>query len=263
MRSRAMWATYCVFALSFASLACGGAADSPAPAEAPEGSAESTATREPVTSPEDSPTPSGADPNARYFTTEGREAAIGAFEAEDRGSWQMTPEILDALRLEPGMSVAEVGAGTGYFTRRIASRVAPGKVLAVDIVPEFLAELESRAEAEGIDNIETIRGELDDPLLPLDSVDLIFLGDSYHHFGEPVAMLDHMRAALRPGGRMAIVDWERAPNPSFEASGLDWESHIRLGSEGVIDEVSANGFRLVERPDFLEWQFYLIFERSD
>ena len=136
-------------------------------------------------------------------------------------------------------------------------------MLAVDIVPEFLAELEARAAAEGLDNIETILGELDDPLLPAASVDLIFLGDSYHHFGKPVAMLQHMRAALRPGGRLAIVDWERGPNPSFERSGLDWESHIRLGSQGVVDEVSGNGFRLLESPDFLEWQFYLIFERDD
>ena len=263
MRSLATWATCCIFAFSGASLACGGAAESPGVAEVPDGSSAPAPSSEPAASADASPNRSGDDPNARYFTPEGREAAVGAFEAEDRGSWQMTPEILDALQLEPGMSVAEVGAGTGYFTRRIASRVAPGKVLAVDIVPEFLAELGSRAEAEGIDNIETILGELDDPLLPPDSVDLIFLGDSYHHFGEPVAMLEHMRAALRPGGRMAIVDWERAPNPSFEASGLDWESHIRLGSQGVIEEVSGHGFRLVERPDFLEWQFYLIFERTD
>jgi len=204
------------------------------------------------------------DPNARYFTPDGREAAVGAFEAEDREDWQMSPQIMEALGLEPGMMVAEVGAGTGYFTRQIAQRIAPGgTVLAVDIIPEFLEEMVARAQAEGIDNIEPILGGLTDPRLPLDSVELIFLGDSYHHFGEPIPMLEHMRAALKPGGRMAIVDWERAANPSFEAAGLDWESHIRLDSRGVIEEVTAHGYRLVEQPDFLEWQFYLIFERTD
>lgn len=204
------------------------------------------------------------DPNARYYTPDGRTAAMGSFEAGDREDWQMSPQIMEALHLEPGMMVAEVGAGTGYFTRQIAGLVAPGgKVLAVDIIPEFLEELEARAAAAGIDNIEVILGDLTDPKLPEDSVDLIFLGDSYHHFGEPIPMLEHMRAALKPGGRMAIVDWERAANPSFERAGLDWEAHIRLDSLGVIEEVTSHGFRLVEQPDFLEWQFYLIFERTD
>jgi SAM-dependent methyltransferase len=245
-------ATTVVFALTIAvaGVGCGSAVEEAASVAAPAADAEELVQH--------------ADPNARYYTPDGRAAAMGAFEADDREDWQMSPQIMEALHLEPGMMVAEVGAGTGYFTRQMASRVAPGgQVLAVDIIPEFLEELEARAEAAGIDNIETILGDLTDPKLPEDSVELIFLGDSYHHFGEPIPMLQHMRAALRRGGRMAIVDWERAPNPSFERSGLDWEAHIRLDSQGVIEEVTSNGFRLVEQPDFLEWQFYLIFERTD
>jgi ubiquinone/menaquinone biosynthesis C-methylase UbiE len=204
------------------------------------------------------------DPNARYFTPEGREAAIGVFEEEGREEWQMTDEIIAELGLEPGMTVADIGAGTGYFSREIAARVAPdGRVLAVDIIPEFLDELQARAAAAGIDNIDTVLGEVDDPGLAPDSVDLIFMGDAYHHFSEPETMLRHMHAALRPGGRMAIVDWERAPNPRFEEAGLDWQEHIRAGSQEVIAEVTSNGFRLLEQPDFLEWQFFLIFERED
>lgn len=254
MRKLPMWMSLVAVVASLVAAGCGGAAESPTPEPSSDETAAPTA---------DSATPAD-DPNARYYTPEGRESAIAAFEEEDREDWQMTARIMDALALEPGMTVADVGAGTGYFSRHLAARVAPqGRVLAVDIIPEFLVELEQRAAAVGIDNIETVRGELDDPNLPAESVDLIFLGDAYHHFGEPEAMVQRMREALRPGGRMAIVDWERAPNPRFEESGLDWETHIRIGSEGVIDEVTANGFRLVEQPDFLDWQFFLIFERVD
>jgi ubiquinone/menaquinone biosynthesis C-methylase UbiE len=204
------------------------------------------------------------DPNERYFTEEGREAAIGVFEEPTREQWQMTAQIMAALALRPGMVVADVGAGTGYFTRELAARVVPdGRVLAADVIPEFLAELEARAAAAGIDNIETILGEADDPRLPPDSVDLIFMGDAYHHVGAPDPVLRHFHAALRAAGRVAIVDWERAPNPRFEEAGLDWREHLRASSAEVLAEFTANGFRLVERPDFLEWQYFLIFARAD
>ena len=226
-----------------------GAADQPAePAESDD---PATATNEPVL----------ADPNERYGNAEGREAALGAFESPDRESYQMTPEIMEALALQPGMAVADVGAGSGYFTRELAKLVTPGgKIYAVDVVKEFLDELDRRADDAGIDNIETILSEVDDPMLPPASVDLIFAGDAYHHFMDPTPMLEGMRAALKPGGRMAIVDWKRQSNPAFERSGLDWEEHIRLGEQGTIDEITAHGFELVETHDFLEWQFFLIFE---
>jgi ubiquinone/menaquinone biosynthesis C-methylase UbiE len=203
-------------------------------------------------------------PNARYFTPDGREAAMSAFEEDDRETWQHSEEILAALALEPGMTVADVGAGTGYFTRQIAPLIEPGGVvLAVDIIPEFLEDLERRAGEIGITNVETILSRADSPMLPEGSVDLIFISDTYHHFDQPAPMLEGMLAALRPGGRMAIVDWERMPNPLFERDGLDWESHIRIGSQGVIDQVTEHGFRLLEQYDFLEWQYFVIFERGE
>jgi ubiquinone/menaquinone biosynthesis C-methylase UbiE len=203
-----------------------------------------------------------SSPNARYYTPDGRVAAMSAFEEDDRETWQHSDEILAALALEPGMTVADVGAGTGYFTRQIAPMIEPGGVvLAVDIIPEFLEDLERRVGEMGITNVETIRSSPDDPMLPADSVDLIFISDTYHHFDQPVPMLAGMRAALRPGGRMAIVDWERMPNPIFERDGLDWEAHIKVGSEDVIEQATENGFRLLEQHDFLEWQYFLVFER--
>lgn len=241
-------ATVSLLALAFA-IACAPAGDAPEPAE-PDGPATAGST-EPIL----------ADPNERYGTAEGREAAIGAFENPERESYQMTPEIMEALALEPGMVVADIGAGTGYFSRELAARVAPGgKVLAVDVVAEFLDDLEKRAAEAGIDNIDTILSSETDPMLPVGGVDLVFAGDAYHHFGDPTPMLEGMRAALRPGGRMAIVDWKRQANPAFERSGLNWEEHIRLGEQGTIDEITAHGFKLVETHDFLEWQFFLIFE---
>lgn len=205
-----------------------------------------------------------ASPNARYYTPDGREAAMSAFEEGDRETWQRSEEILAALALEPGMTVADVGAGTGYFTRQIAPLIGPGgMVLAVDIIPEFLEELERRVEELGITNVETVLSRADSPMLSDGSVDLILISDSYHHFDQPGPMLEGLRAALRPGGRMAIVDWERQPNPLFERDGLDWESHIGIGSQGVIEQVTQHGFRLLEQHDFLEWQYFLIFERGE
>ena len=235
--------------------ACASASDSPELAEPTEPDEPGSSATTEVTL---------ADPNERYGTAEGREAAIGAFEHPDRESYQMTPEIMEALALAPGMMVADVGAGSGYFSRELAARVAPGgKVLAVDVVAEFLDELEKRAAEAGIVNIETILSSETDPMLPVGSVDLIFAGDAYHHFGDPTPMLEGMRAALKPGGRMAIVDWKRQANPAFERSGLNWEEHIRLGEQGTIDEIAAHGFRLVETHDFMEWQFFLVFEADE
>jgi ubiquinone/menaquinone biosynthesis C-methylase UbiE len=203
-----------------------------------------------------------SSPNARYYTPDGLEAAMSAFEEDDRETWQHSAEILAALALEPGMTVADVGAGTGYFTRQIAPMIEPGGVvLAVDIIPEFLEDLERRVQEAGLTNIETVLSRPDDPMLPPDSVDLIFISDTYHHFDQPVAMLEGMRDALRAGGRMAIVDWERMPNPIFERDGLDWESHISVGSEDVIAQATQHGFRLLKQHDFLEWQYFLVFER--
>jgi ubiquinone/menaquinone biosynthesis C-methylase UbiE len=203
-------------------------------------------------------------PNARYFTPDGREAAMSAFEEDDRETWQHSEEILTALALEPGMTVADVGAGTGYFTRQIAPKIAPGGVvLAVDIIPEFLEDLERRVGELGITNVETVLSRADSPMLQDGSVDLIFISDTYHHFDQPVPMLAGLLAALRPGGRMAIVDWERKPNPIFERDGLDWEAHIGIGSQDVIEQATQHGFRLLEQHDFLEWQYFLIFERED
>jgi len=203
-----------------------------------------------------------SSPNARYYTPDGRAAAMSAFEEDDRETWQHSDEILAALALEPGMTVADVGAGTGYFTRQIAPMIEPGGVvLAVDIIPEFLEDLERRVGEMGIANVETVLSRPDDPMLPEDSVDLIFISDTYHHFDQPAPMLAGMRAALRPGGRMAIVDWERKPNPIFERDGLDWETHIKVGSADVIEQATQAGFRLLEQHDLLEWQYFLVFER--
>jgi SAM-dependent methyltransferase len=242
------FATLLVVASLTLAVACARTGDTPQPAPPEEAAAETTEV--PL-----------ADPNERYKTAEGRQLAIADFEQPEREDYQMTAEIMGALDLQAGMVVADVGAGTGYFSREFAVRVAPGgKVLAVDVVKDFLDDLERRAAEAGIDNIETILSAEDDPMLPVDSVDLVFAGDAYHHFLDPTPMLEGMRASLRPGGRLAIVDWKRQANPAFEESGLNWEEHIRLGEQGTIDEITAHGFRLVEKHDFLEWQFFLVFE---
>jgi len=158
------------------------------------------------------------------------------------------------------MRVADIGAGTGYFTRALAAGVAPGgRVWAVDVTPEFLDELRARAAEAGLDNIDTVLSTATDPRLPADSVDLVFFGDAYHHLDQPAPVLRGVGRALRDTGRLAVVDWRRAPNPRFEASGLDWRTHIRLDEAALIQEIQDNGFRLLEQHDVLEWQSFLVF----
>jgi ubiquinone/menaquinone biosynthesis C-methylase UbiE len=152
------------------------------------------------------------------------------------------------------MIIADVGAGTGYFARRMARRTGPkGKVFAVDIQPRMLELLQKYAEREGLSNVETIAGKENDPLLPEGKIDLILMVDVYHEFAQPQTMLRKMKAALSPGGRMALLEYRKE----------DPEVPIRLVHKMSIDEVKteieAEGFRLDKVIHTLPRQHILIF----
>ncbi len=183
---------------------------------------------------------------------------IEAFEREGREIWDKRQEIVAALDLRPGMAVADIGAGTGFFVRLLAREVgADGRVYAVDIARNFVEAIERRARQDGQDWIRGIVNPPDSSGLGEASVDLVFTSDTYHHFEYPQSMLASIHRALRPGGSLVIIDFERIPGVSSA-----WVlSHVRAGKETVIGEVEAAGFRLEKEIPLLRQNYMLRFRR--
>jgi predicted methyltransferase len=182
------------------------------------------------------------------------------FEGESREIFASRAEIVAELELAPGMAVADVGAGTGAFLEPLAERVgASGRVYAVDISPRFLEHLRARAAREGWPQVEIVEGQERSTELTDRSVDLVFVCDTYHHFEFPRSMLASIHRALRPGGSLALIEFERVPGVSSE-----WVlDHVRAGKEVVIREVEAAGFVLEREPklDGLKENYVLFFRR--
>ncbi|MBU0753080.1 MAG: methyltransferase domain-containing protein [Gammaproteobacteria bacterium] len=183
----------------------------------------------------------------------------GMFETEGREVFDKRHEIVAALGIRPGMAVADVGAGTGAFTALLSQKVgAGGTAIAQDISPEFLRGIEARTRRENLVNVRTVQGGEKDAGLSPASLDLIFLCDTYHHFEYPQAMLASLRAALKPGGRLAVIDYEKIPGRSSA-----WVmGHVRAGREAAIAEIEAAGFRLLKSHSLLSENFFLEFERQ-
>lgn len=168
---------------------------------------------------------------------------IDRFERESREVFAHREAIAEVVGLEPGMEVADVGAGTGLFTLLFAERVRPdGKVYAVDIAPAFLELILKRAEEKGLgDVVATVRGGQDATNLEPRSVDAVFICDTYHHFEDPRAMLRSIRRALRPGGTLVVVEFDKEKaNSDFVAK------HVRATREVFLGEITGAGFEPVE-----------------
>lgn len=165
------------------------------------------------------------------------------WESESREVYVARRQIASAVRLTPGMSVADVGAGTGLFTQIFAEEVGSnGIVYARDIAPRFIDYLEDQARKTGFRQVDAKVSKADSAELPDASVDVAFVCDTYHHFEHPEAMLRSMRRALKPGGTLVIVDFER-----IEGKSREWVlGHVRAGKEQVIGEIQSAGFKLVE-----------------
>lgn len=183
---------------------------------------------------------------------------ISVLEREERTIYRYRHAIVAALDLEQDLEVADVGSGTGFFTRMIAQEVgSTGKVYAVDIAQKSLDYVESVAKEEGITNITTVLGEHKTTHLPDASVDLIFLCDTYHHFEYPVFMMESIKKALRDDGRLVVVDFERVKGvtPDF------FYEHVRAGKGTFTDEIRDAGFELVKEIPLLKDQYYLVFKK--
>ncbi|MBM3724016.1 MAG: class I SAM-dependent methyltransferase [Acidobacteria bacterium] len=198
--------------------------------------------------------------NAGYRTVEGRTNVARTLLAEDRDVRQKPKELIAALEIRPGQAVADLGTGAGYLLPHLSRAVgAQGKVFAQDIFPDFLEKARATAASAKLANVEFVHGTERDPKLPAGSADLIFTLDAYHHFDYPEAMLAGILRALKPGGRLVIVDFYKNKESMPNGRALE---HIRIDAPEVVREVEANGFKLVRRTDHIPGSQYLaVFER--
>ena len=174
------------------------------------------------------------------------------FDDPARDAWQKPEEVLDALHLSRTAKVADLGAGTGYFSARIAKRVSEGKLFAVDLEPDMLRYLRERAQREHLDVLVPVLASAKSPNLP-EPVDLVLIVDTYHHIDNRVAYFAKLRASLRPNGRLAIVD--------FKADAPDGPPpEHRISPEKVTEELTAAGYSLVATHQFLPRQYFLVFQ---
>jgi ubiquinone/menaquinone biosynthesis C-methylase UbiE len=162
-------------------------------------------------------------------------------ERSERESEERPDDALDALNIKPGMVVADVGAGVGYITTRLAKRVGPtGKVYATDIQPEMLTRLRERLDHEHITNVEPVLSSQADPKLPAGRIDLILMIDVYHELTQPQRMLQKMKEALKPDGRLVLIEY-RKEDPTIPI-----RPEHKMSVAEVKTEVEAEGYRLAQ-----------------
>jgi ubiquinone/menaquinone biosynthesis C-methylase UbiE len=182
------------------------------------------------------------------------EQAVKRFENERREIFRKREEIVKACQLKPGMDVADVGAGTGLFTRLFAPKVGPrGKVYAVDIAKNFIDYIEKTCKEQDIKNVQGVVCTPQSTKLAPDSVDLVFVCDTYHHFEFPQKTLASIHRALRPGGRLIIVDFKKKKGKSSERT----MKHVRATEKQVIQETADAGFELIDTPKLMQAQYML------
>lgn len=174
------------------------------------------------------------------------------FDDPARDQWQMPARLIDALALKSGQSIADIGAGTGYFSTRLARSSASPTVYAVDIEPSMVAYLKTRAAKEGLNNLIPVQAGSGGPNLPA-AVDTILIVDTYHHIPNRVAYFTKLKSALKPGGSLAIVDF-RKDSPSGPPV------EFRFTPEQISDELARAGFRLARQHDFLPRQLFLVYQ---
>lgn len=168
---------------------------------------------------------------------------------------ERTDLLIDRLPLQANSVVADIGAGTGYFSFAVAERVPDGEVLAVDIQPEMLAIIDEKKRANGVANVVPVRGTITDPALTPDTVDLIFIVDAYHEFSHPREMGQGMFAALKSGGRIVLIEYR------MEDRWVPIKRLHKMSERQAKKEMRALGFRWVETGDFLPQQHFLVFEK--
>jgi len=196
-----------------------------------------------------------AGQGAPHHPPQGVDAYIKQLDDPSREAWQQPDQVVYALDLKPDDELADIGAGTGYFTLRMAREVgASGKIYAVDVEQKMLDTIELRAEREKLDNIQTILATANDPHLGSASVDLIFICNTLHHISNRASYYRLLLRALRPGGQLVIVDFHKRELP------VGPPVEMKIDKKACIKEIEAAGFQLMKDHDFLKYQYFLVFE---
>ena len=179
---------------------------------------------------------------------------LGLLDAPDRDLWQRPAEIMDAMGIADGSVVADIGAGSGWFTIRLARRVGPqGIVYAEDVQQEMISAISRRVQREGFTNVRPVLGLNNDPKLPARALDAVLMVDAYHEVEDRVTMLSNLAKALKPQGRLGIVDFKldgTGPGPSIEE---------RVSPDVVVKDAAQAGLKLIRQEPFLQYQYFLIF----
>jgi len=180
------------------------------------------------------------------------------FESPGREVYDLADEIVDVLQLKPGMQVADIGAGTGLFTKRFAQQVGNnGKVYAIDISKEFIRNIVKQAEQSGLKNIEGIVNTDKSIKLAANTIDLAFVCDTYHHLEYPRAMLQSIYQALRKNGRLVVIDFLKDPQVSSR-----WVmGHVRANRLTARQEIEQAGFRFLKEEDLLQSNYFMVFKK--
>jgi ubiquinone/menaquinone biosynthesis C-methylase UbiE len=204
------------------------------------------------------------DPNGTGKFYMGREIALvmgheaaGWLDRPEREKEEQPAKLMELLKLKAGEIVADVGAGSGYLTFRMAERVGPtGKVLAVDIQPEMLALIRERSKAKGLTNVEPVLGAESDPKLPAAAVDTILMVDVYHEFSHPYEMTAAMVKALKPGGRLVFVEYR------LEDETVPIKLVHKMSEKQVVKEMGPFPLKHVKTHAGLPWQHVIVFEKK-
>jgi predicted methyltransferase len=180
---------------------------------------------------------------------------LGLLEQPDRALWQKPDQIMDAVHVADGSTVADIGAGAGWFTIRLAQRVGPkGMVYAQDVQGLFLGAIKRRVQREGLQNVETRQAHGNDPNLPAKTLDAILMVDAYQEVDNRVVYLRNLANALKPTGRIGIVNWK----PGSGGPGPD--SNERVAQSVVETDAAAAGLKVIDHED-LPYQYLLVLSR--
>jgi arsenite methyltransferase len=181
-------------------------------------------------------------------------AYIGALEDPQRDAYQKPHEVLKALNIKPGEIIADIGAGSGYFTFHLARHVGnKGKVYAVDVSPDMILHVNRRIRELKANNVVTVLADPDDPLLPDQSVNRFFICEVWHHIENQTKYLALMKKMLKPGGEVVMIDFHKKEFP------VGPPMNMKIAREDVIKRLESNGYRLTKEHTFLPYQYFLVF----
>jgi FkbM family methyltransferase len=193
-------------------------------------------------------------PPSHQHSFSGAEGWARVFDDPARDGWQKPQQVIEALQLAPDAAVADIGAGTGYFTVRLAQALPQGRVYAVDLEPDMVTHIEQRARQMKLANVTAVRGAADDARLPV-KVDRVLIVNTYHHIGSREAYFRRLAGSLKADGEVAIVDYTRE-------SPIGPPVAARLPAGAVKAEMQQAGYVLAAEHAFLPHQYFLVFRRS-